>query len=88
MDISERLQGFLGKPPAETVIRNTTLSFLEKQSITIPRSSIQIQKKNHIFLDISPIIKSRIITWFPELLNEINNELQEKGYLERIERIF
>ena len=88
MDISDRLQSFLGKPPAETIIRNHTLSFLEKQSITIPRSSIHIQKNNHIFLDISPIIKARIITWLPELQEELNKELQEKEYNLFIKRIF
>ena len=49
---------------------------------------IHIQKNNHIFLDISPIIKARIITWLPELQEELNKELQEKEYNLFIKRIF
>lgn len=88
MEISRFLENLLQKLPPETIIRDYIVQFLQEKGVHIDRKSIQVQKNNLIFLDISPITKSRIIPYFPELLTGINTTLQEKFVGLVIKKIF
>jgi hypothetical protein len=79
MEISNFLKNLLGKLPLDTIIRDYIVNFFKEKGISIDRKSIKVQKSNLIFLDISPIMKTKILPLYPDILNGINTVLQEKS---------
>lgn len=87
MDISHFLQSVMQKMPPETVIRDYIVRFLQEKGVEIDRKTIQIQKNNLVFIDVSPIIKAKVVPLYPDLLTGLQEYLQEKEVKITIKKI-
>jgi len=84
---SSLLPHILKSIPTETLVRDFIMKQVqEKLNITLKRKEIQL-KKNILCLEISPIIKSRLIHLYPEIQIELNEFLQEKKVQLTIKKI-